>query len=226
MRFGVTALVIIILLTVGVGPVIGTPQSDAVRCSYDESELREYQPETVIEQLSVQPTASYGGIFSSPEHDTTIYVYFLYYETQVGMTPLDSHENDREPVYVVVDQDTDEIQRVQYSAYHYMKASATPENLSMNGSHVQLHVNNPWHHYRPTDAQGTYTELKNYCAVVDQWLASGWQAAPNSVRHPWTMSHRASWWEEGSVRNRIFAQYQETQSSLDNASPGLVPSFN
>lgn len=209
-------LVTVALLTVAAGSALGSPQTEAATCSYDEAELREYQPETSTDHLAVPPTASYGGIYSSPDRNTTVYVYFLYYPTQNGVTPVDSHDPDIEPVYVVVDEATGDIQRVQYSAYHYLKGAATPSELSMNGSNARLHVVEPWHHYRPTDARGSYVELENYCAVVDQWSESDWRAAPDAVTHPWTMTDRASWWEADSIRNRIAEEYREAQRSLDD----------
>lgn len=208
-------LVVAVFLTVGVAPVQGATQSENATCSYDETELREFQPETTTDHLSVEPTASYGGIFTSPDRETAVYVYFLSYPTQDGVTPVDSHESDREPVYVVVDEDTDEVKRVQYSAYHYLKGAATPSNLSMNGSNVQLHVVEPWHHYRPAATDGSYAELRNYCTAVNRWVESGWGAAADAVTHPWTMSDRASWWEADSLRNEIAAQYRDARQFSD-----------
>lgn len=221
MRSLAVVLFITVLLTVGVAPVAGSPQSSDATCSYDETDLREYQPETAIDHLSEQPSASYGGIYSSPDRDTNVYVYFLYYTTQDGWTPVDSHELDREPVYVIVDKNTGEVQRILYSAFHYMKGDTTRSNLSMNGTHVQLHVVDPWNHYEPKATEGSFPELENYCTVVDQWQESGWQAAPEAVRNPWTMTDRASWWEEDSVRNTVAEKYQQSQQILEGTAPAL-----
>lgn len=215
MRVLALVLVVAVASTAGVAPAVGSPQSDPGDCTYDEGELREYQPETAVDHLDVKPTASYGGIFSSPERDATVYVYFLYYETQDGVTPLDSHDPDREPVYVVVDDDSGEIERVQYSAYHYVKGAATPSNLSTNGSHVQLRAVEPWHHYRPAAVAGSYPDLKNYCTAVDRWTADGWGAASEAVKEPWTMRERASWWPEDSLRETAASGYRDARSSLD-----------
>jgi len=201
----------------GAASAVGADQPDRPVCTYDESELQAYQPETAIGHLDIQPTASYAGIFTSPARETTIYVYFLRYPRQEGATAVDSHVDDREPVYVLVDDRTGDVQRVLYSEYHYAKGAGTPSQLPMNGSHVRLHVVEPWHQYVPSPAPGARVRLANYCEAVDSWHANGWRASEAATTDPWTMTDRDSWWRTRSLSYSLSERYRESRRSVADA---------
>ena len=224
MRTVTVALVVLLVATVGVVPALGADQSGA-SCAYDESRLKTYQPETAVDHLAVQPTASYAAIYSSPERATDVYVYFLRYSHQEGVTAVDSHLQDREPVYVLVDERTGEVERVVFSVYHYVKETGTPSTLPMNGSHVRLRVVEPWHQYLPTTDAGSRVRLKNYCEAVDRWHADGWAASVEATTNPWSMLDRKSWWADNSVGMSLAEQYWEARRSVAEAVPDVNVSF-
>ncbi|NHN57821.1 MULTISPECIES: hypothetical protein [Halorussus] len=210
--------------TVVGAPALAADQS-GVSCEYDESRLKAYQPETDVDHLAVRPTASYAGIFSSPEHPTDVYVYFLRYSHQEGVTPVDSHADDHEPVYVLVDERTGEVRRVVFSVYHYIKETGTPATLPMNGSHVKLHVVEPWHQYAPTTESGSRVRLRNYCEAVDRWHAEGWDASVAATTNPWTMLDRKSWWARNSLGFSLAERYWDARQSVAEAVPDVNVSF-
>lgn len=222
-------LAVVALVAVSVVPAVGYERPDGVSCTYDESDLREYQPETYLGHLDVEPTASYGGVYSSANRDTDVYVYFLRYARQDGLTSVDSHVRDREPVYVMVDDETGAVERVVFSVYHYLKAVAEPSSLSMNGSHARLYVVNPWHQYLPwreheflpSVGDGTRVELKNYCEAVDRWHANGWLASEAATTNPWTMRDRDSWWADESIERAVWKRYGEVRGTLADAVPSV-----
>lgn len=227
MRPAPVVLAVLVVAVVGTGPSPASQQPEGVTCSYDESELREYQPETAVDHLDVEPTASYAGVYSSPERGVDVYVYVLRYDRQSGVTAVDSHAVDREPVYVLVDDATGAVERVVYSAYHYVKGAGTPSKLPMNGSHVKLHVVDPWHQYAPTTESGSRVPLKNYCDAVDAWHANGWDASVEATTNPWTMTDRDSWWSQDSLDGRMTEEVLETRQELGDLTPDLnvsVPS--
>lgn len=221
MRPASVALAAMLVTVLGVAPAFGYQQPDGVSCSYDESKLEAYQPETFVGHLDAEPTASYAGIYSSPDRETDVYVYFLRYERQDGLTSLDTHVDDREPVYVLVDDATGEVERVVYSVYHYLKAAGTPSHLPMNGSHVQLYVVNPWHQYLPSPVGGSRVRLKNYCTAVDDWHADGWRASVEATTNPWTMTDRDSWWADGSIEQVVWNRYEQVRGKLGEVVPGV-----
>lgn len=221
MRPASVVLAAMLVTVVGAAPALGYERPEQVSCSYDESELKAYQPDTYVGHLDVEPSASYGGIYSSPERETDVYVYFLRYPRQDGLTSMDTHVDDREPVYVLVDDRTGDVERVIYSAYHYLKATKTPSSLSMNGSHAQLYVVNPWHQYAPSSASGSLVRLKNYCEAVDDWHANGWKASVEATTNPWTMTHRDSWWGDESIEHAVWERYGEARRTLDDLVPDV-----
>lgn len=218
MRNVTVTLAVLLVATVGVAPApaLGHRES-SVSCAYDESRLEAYQPETVIDHLAVTPTASYAAVYSSPERPTDVYVYFLRYTHQKGVTAVDSHPDDHEPIYVVVDDRTGDVRRVSFSTSHYVKETGTPSTLPMNGSHAKFRVVAPWHQYVPTPESGSRVRLKNYCAAVERWHANGWDASVEATTDPWTMRHRDSWWAEDSVGASIAERYWDVRRSLGDA---------
>lgn len=217
MRIATAFLAAMLVAAVGGVPAAGYDQPGHVTCSYDETKLKKYQPETTVGHLDVAPTASYAAVYTSPERETAAYVYFLRYPHQRGLTAADSHVADREPVYVLVDEGTGRVERVVYSAYHYIKGAGTPSNMPMNGTHVRLHVVEPWHQYVPTGDPGTRVDLKDYCEAVDDWHANGWRASAEATKNPWTMRNRDGWWDENTLGHSLSERYWEARREVDDA---------
>ncbi|WP_135805525.1 hypothetical protein [Halorussus marinus] len=129
---------------------------------------------------------------------------------------------------MLVDDDTGEVRRIIYSAYHYIKGTETPSDLPMNGSHVRLRVVEPWHQYAPADEPGTRVRLRNYCEAVEDWHADGWRASRAATENPWTMTDRDSWWRRGSLDYSLSERYWESRRAFEDAVPPInvsVPSL-
>ncbi|WP_135805524.1 hypothetical protein [Halorussus marinus] len=63
-------LAVALISVVGAASGVGADGTDRPECTYDESALKAYQPTTAIGHLDVEPTASYGGVYSSPDRET------------------------------------------------------------------------------------------------------------------------------------------------------------
>ena len=169
---------------------------DHVTLSYDQALLERYRPRLVFEDDSRdQLIGLYGWYATSPEFDTDVAVYWASYTHQTGVTDFDSHYGDHEPLYVFVNSTTGEVQRVVYSAYHWLKGTTVTDR-----EHPQFAVIHPWHHYIQTTTEGVLVGVDDLHSVFDSWLTNGLEEdlATGSVVNPWSMLSRGDWWRRGS----------------------------
>ncbi|AUV84692.1 hypothetical protein C2R22_24500 (plasmid) [Salinigranum rubrum] len=199
---------------------------------YDAELLDQYKPYLVTRDLgSNTPNALYGYVARSPEFDYTMCVYWASYDFQRGVAlGYDSHFGDHEPVYVRVDEETDSLIDVSYSAYHWLRGwSATPPVDANSGSHPLLHVVDPWHHYYQTVESGVSVDLKHLDdATLEAWFDNGWNEAIHvrSLSVPWVMAGadgRSDWWRdsvsafsyEASLRRYVYPLLYGADENLD-----------
>lgn len=176
-------------------------QPPHVTLSFDQGLLETYQPKLVTRTLDVKPSQQYAWIATSPEHETDVYCYWTWYVSQRGLTGQDSHYLDREPVYVFVDSTTGDVQRVLYSAYHWLKGSTSDPTLT-DEQNPTLRVVERWHHYLLTDeVTGVYVPLSDLDTTFEAWLDNGWEEDlyVGAAQDPWVMLDRGSWWNETAV---------------------------
>lgn len=171
---------------------------DHVTLTFDEGKLDRYRPRLVFEESSRdQLIGLYGWYATSPEHETDVAVYWASYTHQDGvtMTDLDSHYGDHEPIYVFVDSVTGDVQRIHYSAYHWLKGTAVTDR-----EHPRFRVFHPHHHYIKTETEGVLVGVEDLHDVFDSWLTNGLEEdlAPGSVVNPWSMKVRQYWWRKGT----------------------------
>lgn len=211
---------------------------------FDRTRLERYLPLIYVpSSAEVRPSRWYGWIVESPEYRYDVFVYYLYYPLQKGVTGADSHDADREPVYVFVDPDLREVRETVYSAYHWMSyrwlspQTHVPEDES--SEHVMLAMVPPWHHYRKTANKGEFFDLEPLGrdgegafsldgeseTKYGQWLSNGWEEAlqPGVVTDPERMRWRESWWRDGYERgDRWWWRTQLQLAALGFQSPRLV----
>lgn len=177
---------------------------DDVTVTFDESLLAEYKPllDASPSRLKVTPSSWYGWVSRSADRDLTALSYWCYYPNQIGLTGADSHYLDREPVVVFIDEAAGTIERVNYSAYHWLKGETRTPPL-YQGTHPAFRVVERWHHYVPDYQQaGTLDlQLEYLDDVIDGWLNTGWDDGdgediqPGIAHAPWMLRDRGSWWE-------------------------------
>lgn len=195
--------------------VIEENSGESVSCTYPESEIQNYQPEIVSAHLDIEPSSVYAGKFRSPDYGTDVYVYWAKYASQEGLTSEDSHYGDHEPVYVYVDDESGDIEKIQFSAYHYLKGE--DRDPEMNGSHPVVRANNPYHHYSSqTLLSGTLYDTNNFCDGVGDWYDNGWEASKEAVAEPWSMNQKASWWKDNSFGFSATEQYWEARQTVSD----------
>lgn len=178
---------------------------------FDEARLRKYQPALVMSQTTRRRfNGMYGYVAESDEEETFVCCYWGQMTHQDGLpiAQADSHLGDHEPIYVFVDDDSGEVDRVVYSGYHWFAAETTGEegNLSTiradKPTHINLRVVDPWHHYSHGDnGDGALVDLESWPGIRDTWRQNGFYepAQPEAIEDPWTMLERDSWWRDGST---------------------------
>lgn len=175
-------------------------QPEYVDLVYDQTVLETYNPYMVLRTLDIKPTDVYGWVATSTERETNMACYWVYYVSQQGATSADSHQTDREPVYVEYDPDTGNVQSVHVDGYHYMLRSYPSVELE-GETHPTLHVVNPWHFYRETTEVGETLTVEDMHEKYGPWIDNGWNVHRRSVVDPWTVTSRGHWWPDavGSV---------------------------
>lgn len=174
-------------------------QPDHVTLRYDEGALNRYRPRLVVNHLDVDVSAVYGWAATSPEYDTDMYCYWVFYAGgQEGVSDADSHVPDREPVYVEVDSSSGGVRTVHKDVYHYLNEPTPSDAMPMDGTHPKLRVLKPWHPYKPTPTDGALLEVSNMHSVYETWLELDWTVHEPSVVNPWRLPPRGHWWPEGS----------------------------
>jgi hypothetical protein len=183
----------------------GEYQPEHVSITFDETILERYQPRLVFEEDAKDKLIGlYGLLATSPEYDTNAAVYWASYTHQEGVSDLDSHRGDHEPIYVFYT-DTGEIREVAYSAYHWIKA----ERYSIETERPRFDVVDPWHHYIATTEKGELVGVSDLTAEFEAWLSNGLDESlePGSVVNPWSMRSRRDWWRRGTFGLSFARQY-------------------
>lgn len=184
-------------------------QPAAVTITYERDRLEQFRPLLITEALDPtrQTPELYSWIARRENRDVAVYEYWAWYPTgQDGLTDADSHRPDREPIYVGVDETTDDVQWVTYDAYHYFAfTDYDPRRYAV--AHPQLYVIAPWHPYRrprpdTADDAGQFLALADLHDRYEEWLSEGWEVSREMVLDPWRIHKRGHWWSDG-VQGRI-----------------------
>lgn len=221
----------------GAGPY-GSAKDSETTLSFDETWLAAYQPVFKTAHLSVKPTTLYGLRAQHPDRLTDVGVYWAYYTRQDGVTSADSHYLDREPFYVFVNPDTGEIERVRYTAYHWLAAESSqpPTVESDGGVHPTARIVQRYHHY--VLASGLFAGKSDRLPLASllevhsphlengstAWLDTGWREAlrVGSVLDPWTMLSAPDWWRRDVGGISFEAERRRYEIWLASLVPGLV----
>jgi hypothetical protein len=184
---------------------------DDVELVYDEDYLLKYRPTLQISHLDEQPEALHAFVArdtldADNPHATNALVYWAEYLIQDGVSPAtagpfsDSHFGDHEPIIVFVNKADQRVERVVYSAYHWLKGSA-PSPPVYDGTHPQLYVFDPHHHYRVSAQAGEFVELRDLTESYPAWLKNGLDESiePGATTNPWSMRDRESWWRDAEA---------------------------
>lgn len=195
-----------------------------VQMYFDEEPFRSrielYQPRLRTGHLDVEPEAQYAAYFKSAESDLDVIAYWVWYPTQVGLSSLDSHAGDREPILVFLDGDGS-IDHISYSAWHYLIARDYAPDVD-DETHPWLTVAKPHHHYFRNDAgseTGEYVPLDDFRDIVGPWYANGWSADPSLVLDPWKTEYRESWWAPGAFGVSFLEQQAQLSLFIARVAP-------
>lgn len=189
----------------------GDHKPDHVTLEHDGATLRRYRPRLDLSAVRANPddgppNGLYGWVARSPRRATDVAVYWAAYGDQDGLLSdgRDSHPGDHEPVYVAFSGERGEVVEVVSSAFHWLRRrSADPDRF--RGTHPELTVVSPWHHYAPgTAVGGEFVELRDLTARYDSWLDGGLGDAlePGVVVDPWRMlgpDGRRHWWRGDGI---------------------------
>jgi len=207
--------------TVSVGANALTQSATAARTEpdyiyYDEPLLETYKPYLITKDTEFDPTI-YGFVADGDQanKDTTVCVYVCVYPWQTGVLGLDSHDQDHEWYYVHVrNVGTSDayIERVQYSAYHWLKGESRDPAMATD-TNPAAYVYEKHHHMSNQQAK-QYLEqnqaLAQECSLRDLrdaypvWLDTDSSfddaLAEDVVYSPWLMSSRGDWWADSAGR--------------------------
>lgn len=185
-----------------------------VTIEYDQPWLEQYEPRLLTDR---ETRDRFIGLYAYAvrgdgyDYDVACYWAQLTHQDGVsflGLFEADSHLGDHEPVYVYVEPDTGEIDRVVYSTYHHFPGEVTPSTARVvqdrhpdHDTHVVLRVSNKWHNYSAaidSDATGAFLGLEDWVSVRDSWLEHGFyeETADEAIEDPETMRTRKAWWDD------------------------------
>lgn len=181
-------------------------QEEDVTVEYDESLIREYQPDLVLTGVDPRPSA-FHALHATKDGTSLNAVYgFAKYPFQEGRTDHDSHLGDHEPMIVWYDDATGETERVDYAAFHWFRERARGSNLEYATDARKrpvFAVDPDYHHYYRTtaDAPGELIETRNLLDTIDLWLDEGMEEelALSQPYNPWAMLSRDHWWRDGAL---------------------------
>ena len=186
-------------------------QPSSVSLEYDQADMEIYQP---LLKLTPEDDSKLLGLYGWKAVDDTrstdVYCYWTSYSHQEAsglgrvFFNADAHFGDHEPVQVVVDSGTGEVESVRASVYHWIKGETTPTDRLMDdtGKRPRLRVINPWHQYTlaRADAEVQQKPVEDLRDEYRSWLRNGLEesVAIGATTNPWTMADRTSWWREGT----------------------------
>lgn len=175
---------------------------DHVSLEYDEATLQKYRPRLITRHLEIKPSYLYGWVARSNEFDTEIACYWAWYEGQQASVQAASHRADREPVYVVFDPDSGDVQEAVVDGYHYFAARYTGDAVPFqDGDEYRptFHVQKPYHFYSGGGDGGEDVDLKDMNDRYPDWWKNDWHVHQRSVVVPWVMTGsngRSDWWPD------------------------------
>lgn len=178
---------------------------DDAEIVWDEWRLRKYQPKLQMDsETRKRFDGLYGYVATSESEDTDVLCYWSKVK-RVGSLPIGNDKlgsaiGDHDPIYVFVDPETDEIERIVYSGYNLDAAEVRPneEDLEQGrvdaSTHATFTVASGWHHYRyAPDKTGHFTELKSWPAVRDTWQSNNFGPDTAAVENPWQLATASDW---------------------------------
>lgn len=207
----------------------------------DPAELRKYEPYLDIPWSDQQSLIGvYGWYADSEKYDTRAYYYWAKYVKQdslfdsipiIGpLASADSHFKDHEPVAILADTDTGNVQKVMYSGYHHFAVELSGAEMTLvedetnQPTHPSLEVAVPHHHYRHQNDATTGvpahtvagSEFGSFLEKQPQWEQNGvfGSSANEVVFDPWLISERGTWWDKNTLdyqfaRIRVFLNWRD-----------------
>ena len=177
-----------------------------VTVSFDETLIKQYQPQLVLEGVEPAPLGFYGLHAESSESALNAVYGFVEYPYQDGnIGRSDSHLGDHEPVIVFYDSASGDVSRVDYSPYHWFHTYAGREAFQYadaDKKRPMLRVDPTYHHYYvySGNAAGERLEVNNLVEAIDGWLNNGLDEnlALSQPFDPWAMFGRESWWRHNT----------------------------
>jgi hypothetical protein len=205
-------------------------QPDHVSLEFPQAELETYRPAL---DLGDSDRSRLQGLWAwratSPEYDLDWYVYFTVWTHQTGVTDYDSHLGDREPVYVGVNTDSGDIERVLFSAYHWLRGGAQAPGIPLTDeTHPAMQVIAPWHHYTLGEpGAGILPDVNDLASGADglsTWLANGLREdlRVGAVHNPAIMQVETDWWRD-DLAGRLQVFQLELFRVLGIADDGGLP---
>lgn len=183
--------------------------------SFDEYRLRKFQPRFIMTQDARRRSQGlFGYVMESAEHDTFVCCYWhqMTHQEALPMASANSHLGDHEPVYVFVDEDSEEVETVVYTGYHWFAAEISGEDANLSQAragyptHVNLRVVDPWNHYtHEPDERGAFVDIESWGSHREAWKRNGFYdpAEVESIENPWTMLDRDGWWADRSINKQM-----------------------
>ncbi len=178
---------------------------DGAEIVWDEWRLWKYQPKLVMDQATREAfDGLYGYVATSEDEDTDVLCYWSKVSggesLPVGDNVLGSAIGDHDPIYVFVNSDSGEIERIVYSGYNLEAAEVQPpeEDLVQDRADVPTHptftVVPGWYHYRYTPEEtGHFVELKSWPAVRHTWRSNNFGPDTATVENPWQLASEPDW---------------------------------
>lgn len=195
----------------------GRGAPDHVTLSYDETLIKEYQPQLVTSGVEPEPLRYYALHAESTESTLNAVYGFTMYPYQDGnLARQDSHLGDHEPSVVWYDQASGDVVRVDYSAYHWFRGTAPADSFQYADADTDQHrpmlrVDPAYHHHYlySGSAAGERLEVGSLLDVIESWLNNGLesQLALSQPYDPWELFGRESWWRH-TTSNWINAQLE------------------
>lgn len=181
----------------------GAPEE--VTLEYDEEIIKAYQPRLVLEGVNPRPV-NFHALHARSTESTLNAVYgFALYSYQEGATSHDSHLGDHEPIIVWYDQESGDVVRVDYAAYHWFRGTAPAESLEFGddaGKQPRFRVDPTYHHYYAYtgDVPGEQIETTSLLESIEPWLNNGLEEslAASQPYDPYAMLSRPTWWQHNA----------------------------
>ena len=180
---------------------------DDVEIAWDEYRLRKYRPKLVMDEATRRRMDGlYGYVAKSDEEETDVLCYWSKFDESeslpIGNNALVSDIGDHDPIYVFVDKETDEIDRIVYSGFQLDAAEVQPSedeletsDFSGDPTHATFEVVSDWHHYRyaPEKIGHLNYELKPWPEVRETWQSNNFGPDAAAVENPWRLLDEDDW---------------------------------